>query len=266
MKIIIAGSNTNGAEKLCIKHRLFKLYSILNEKKLIVNWDDKEDLMVDSGAHSWNKVHDHFGMVGKKKLQPAAKFIEYYFEFIKKHKDKRVIWVEFDVYKDLPIEVIDDFYNRVMHLGIKGKFIRVYHHYLDPIEGDYSTLKKWIAEGQTFIGLGADNLPNFDDIFSITKDKIKFHGFALTRLPVIEKYPFFSVDSTTPLSTIIFGRYSKPVFGYEGRDAIEKIKSISCFDTNGERLENAIIEAKKTENYITELWKTKGVEWKELEW
>ena len=266
MRIIIAGSNTNNAEKFVIQNKMSKLYSILNEKKLIENWNDENFLMVDSGAHSWNKKHDHVGMASKMKLKPAKEFIEIYFQFIKKHKNKKVIWVEFDVYKDLPREQIDEFYDRVMGLGIAGKFIRVYHHYLDPKDGDYSTLEKWMSQGQTYIGMGADNMDNFDDIFSITKDKIKLHGFALTRVPVIEKYPFYSVDSTSPLSTVIFGRYTKPIMNFKGRDEVFKEKSIECYHEDEERLENAIIETRKTQEYITELWTKKGVQWGPIQW
>jgi hypothetical protein len=266
MKIIVAGSNTNNAEKHCIDNGLSKLYSILNERRLIEAWDDKNLLMVDSGAHSWNKKHDHVGMVSKTKLKPAGEFIEEYFQFIKKHKDKKVIWVEFDVYKDLKKNEIDDFYKRVMDLGIAGKFIRVYHHYIDPQEGNYETLEKWIDEGQTYIGMGADNMENFDDIFSITKNDVALHGFALTRIPIIEKYPFFSVDSTSPLSTVIFGRYTKPVMNFKGRHEVAKAKSIECYHEDEERLRNAIIETKVTQDYVTKLWTKKGIEWNDIKW
>lgn len=266
MKIIVAGSNTRNVEEKCIENGLCKLYSILNEKKEIERWNDEHFLMVDSGAHSWNKFHDHVGMKSSSKLKPASEFIEYYFEFIKANKEKKVVWVEFDVYNDLPMSVIDDFYKRVMDLGIAGKFIRVYHHYLDKEPGNYDTLRKWIDEGQTYIGMGADNIDNFNDIFYITRDKIKLHGFALTRIPIIEKYPFFSVDSTSPLSTVIFGRYSRPILAFNERDDIFKAKSIECFDDDWQRLEKAVIETKMAQDYITNLWAKKGVIWQDLKY
>ena len=236
MKIIVAGSNTRNAEEKCIENGLCKLYSILHEKKQIEAWNDDHFLMVDS------------------------------FDFIKSNKDKKVVWVEFDVYDDLPMSVMDDFYDRVMALGIAGKFIRVYHHYLDKEPGNYDTLHKWINQGQTYIGMGPDNMDNFDDIFAITRDKIKLHGFALTRIPVIEKYPFWSVDSTSPLSTVIFGRYSRPILSFNERDDIYKAKSIQCFDDDWVRLERAIIETKKAEDYITSLWAIKGIVWEDLKY
>tara|TARA_B100000953_G_scaffold300250_1_gene304406 strand:+ start:3536 stop:4336 length:801 start_codon:yes stop_codon:yes gene_type:complete len=264
MKIIIAGSNTRGCESVVKRLNMSKLYSVLNEKKLIENWDDNYSLMVDSGAHSYNKKHEHLGMKSNAKLKPAEDFLKDYFKLIKKHKDKKVVWVELDVYKDLPESVLDRFYNDVMDLGIAGKLIRVYHWYNDPREGDYTTLEKWINQGQKYIGLGADNLKNFDDIFSMTKNEVKYHGFALTRIPVIEKYPFYSVDSTSPLSTVIFGRYTRPILAFNEREDILKSKSIECYHEDEERLENAILETKQTEEYITKLWQKRGVTWEDV--
>ena len=115
MKIIVAGSNTRGVENCCKEFNMPKLYSILNERKEIERWDDNHFLMVDSGAHSWNKeTITKIGLKRHSKIKPAGDFIQTYFDFIKKHKEKKVIWVEFDVYGHLPIEQIDEFWNEVM--------------------------------------------------------------------------------------------------------------------------------------------------------
>jgi hypothetical protein len=265
MKVIVAGGFNKEFETQCIKYKNPKLYSILNERKRIEEWNDDNFLMVDSGAHSWNKeTITKIGMKGKKKIKPASEFIETYFEFIKSYKHLKVIWVEFDVYGHLPLEVIDNFYKRVMDLGISGKFIRVYHPMLD--NGDLTILKKWINEGQDYIGIGNDSTYILDDIFNITRDKIKLHGFAMTKLPLMEKYPFFSVDSTSPLSTVIFGRYTKPIMNFNERKDIAKMKSIECYHENQERLENALIETKKAEEYCTNLWIKKGIRWNDIKW
>lgn len=265
MKIILAGSDTRGSEEQCLKHDAPKLYSFLNEKKQIERWNDDYFLMVDSGAHSWNKeTITKIGLQRETKIKPAEDFIEVYFEFIKQYKDKKVIWVEFDVYGHLPIEQIDNFYERIINLGIAGKFMRVYHPMLD--NGDLSVLKKWISQGQEYIGIGNDSTYLLDEIFSLTKNKTKIHGFAMTKLNLIEKYPFFSADSTTPLSTVIFGKYSTPIMSYLEKEHIMKMKSVECYQDDGERLEKAIIEMKQTEIYITELWKKKGVIWEDLKY
>jgi hypothetical protein len=265
MKILVAGSDTRNAEALCIKHGASKLYSILNEKKQIERWNDEHFLMVDSGAHSWNKeTITKVGMKRSSKLKPASEFIKHYVDFIEQHIHKRLVFVEFDVYGHLPSEQIDEVAKHINSLNGKAKFLRVYHPMLD--NGDLSVLKKWIDEGYEYIGIGNDSVDHIDSIFSLTKDKIKLHGFAMTKLGLMQQYPFFSVDSTSPLSTVIFGRYSRPIMGFNEREDIARIKSIECFDDDYVRIEKAIIETVKTEKYITELWKKKGVIWEDLVW
>jgi macrodomain Ter protein organizer (MatP/YcbG family) len=263
MKIIVAGSNTRDAEKICKENKVMKLYSLLNERKLIENWDDEHLLMVDSGAHSWNKEGiTPVGMKRNSKLKPAREFYDFYLDFIQQHKDKKVVWVEFDVYGHLPVSLIDDFYDQVMSMNISGKFMRVYHPMLD--DGSMSVLKKWMNQGHEYIGIGNDSTNMLDEIFHLTRDQTKLHGFAMTKLGLMEKYPFFSVDSTSPLSTVIFGRYTRPIMAFNERSDISEAKSIECFDDDWDRIENAIIETKKTEDYVTELWSKKGIQWQDL--
>ena len=265
MKIIIAGSNTRNVEFQVKKYGGTKLYSILNEKKQIQEWDDDFFLMVDSGAHSWNKeTITKIGMKRTSKLKPAAEFMRYYFNFIKKHAHRKLIFVEFDVYGHLPVEQIDKMYEEVMALNPVARFIRVYHPILDG--GSLDVLRKWIDEGQEYIGIGNDSTPILDDIFALTRDKVKLHGFAMTKLGLMEKYPFFSVDSTSPLSTVIFGRYTRPIMSFNERDDIAAMKSIECFHLDHERIERAVIETLRTEKYATELWAKKGVIWEDLKW
>lgn len=263
MKIVVAGSNTRGAEELCLKHKVPKLYSILNERKDIERWDDENFLIVDSGAHTWNKESiTKIGMKGKTKLKPADEFIKFYFEFIKTHKDKKLIFVEFDTYGHLSKEVINDYYKRIQDLDKVCKFVRVYHPVLDG--GSLDVLRQWVEEGQDYVFVANDSLSMLDEIFYITRDKVKVHGLAMTKTRLLEKYPFFSVDSTSPLSTVIFGRYSKPIMSFDERRDIIDRKSIKCYDDDNARLEKAIIETKQTEEYITNLWKEKGVIWPEI--
>lgn len=261
---MVAGSDTRGSEEYCYKYDVPKLYSMLNEPKQIDNWDDDYFLMVDSGAHSWNKAAmTPIGMKRKSKLKPAGEFIDYYFEYIKANRHRKLVFVEFDVYYDLPKKQIDDMYDAVQSLdGLVAKFCRVYHPALD--NATFKVLQKWVDEGHEYILIANDSLPYLDEIFAITRDKVKVHGLAMTKTTLIEKYPFFSVDSTSPLSTVIFGRYSRPIMAFNERDDIYKAKSIECFDDDWERLEKAIIETKTTQEYITALWRKKGVEWPDL--
>lgn len=265
MKIIAAGGSnkTNLYQDHVKEHGLIKLYSILNERLLIERWDENYPLMVDSGAHSWNKeTTTKIGLKRNSALKPAAEFMEKYAEWVKENIDKKFIFVEFDVYGHLPEEQIDECSNYIRSLKEGLNFIRVYHPIIDG--GDLSTFKKWVEEGHQYIGVGNDSTHLLDQIFDITKDKIKIHGFAMTKPKLMAKYPFFSVDSTSPLSTVIFGRYTRPIMSFDERKEIIERKSIKCFDGDYERLQKAVIETRETQDLFTELWTKKGVTWPEL--
>ncbi len=262
MKVIAAGNNTRGFNDVCMKYDHPKLHSFLNEKGFIEKWDDRYSLMVDSGAHSWNKeTINSIGMKGKKVLKPAQEFMATYLDFIRQQRQKKMVFVEFDVYGHLDKKLIDDFYHKVQALNISGVFMRVYHPMLDG--GDLSVMKEWIAEGHKYIGIGNDSTEILREIFTLTRDKVKIHGFAMTKIGLMEKFPFYSVDSTSALSTIIFGRYSIPQMTFKERAEVIEEKSIECFHDDWERLENAIIELQVVQKYMTQLWAKKGIVWDE---
>lgn len=264
MKIVIAGSNTRGVEEQCYKHNLPKLYSMLDQRKSINEWNDDFFLIADSGAYTWNKTA-MLNLKRQSSLKKAEDYVADYFQYVKDNKHRKIIFIEFDAYFDLPKELINEMYYEIIKMeGLKSKFCRVYHPTLD--NGSLSVLKQWIEEGQDYIFIAQDSMPILDDIFALTKDKVKVHGLAMTKLGYLERYPFFSVDSTSPLSTVIFGRYSRPIMAFSEREDIFKAKSIECYDDDYQRLEKAIIETKKTQDYITELWTKRGITWEDLKY
>lgn len=94
-----------------------------------------------------------------------------------------------------------------------GAVIQPVHHARD----DDSWLKKYLAEGYDYIFLGG-MVPEttkylrgwLDHIFSryLTKKngeaKVKIHGFGLTTLELMQRYPWYSIDST---SWVLAGRF-----------------------------------------------------------
>ena len=263
MKIFIAGTDARNNDKICKDLQAPKLYSIMDSKKSILEWDDSLLLMVDSGAHTYNKTtNTKVGYTVRSKVPEVRQYARDYINFVKANKHRKFIWVELDVYGHLSIQKVDDMYKEVMDSGIEGKFIRVYHPSMDG--GSMDCLRQWIEEGHEYIGIGNDSKELLDDIFYLTKDKIKLHGFAMTKLDLLHKYPFFSADSTTPLSTIIFGKYTRPIMNYYDKDTIIEMGSVWAFQPDEERLYYSIREAMKTQEYFTNLWKERGVLWDEL--
>ena len=263
MKIFIAGTDARDNDRICRELKAPKLYSIMDSKKSIREWDDSLLLMVDSGAHTYNKTtNTKVGYTVRAKVPEVKQYALDYLKFIKLNKHKKFIWVELDVYGHMPISKVDDMYNKVMDMGIEGKYIRVYHPSMDG--GSLDNLRKWIEEGHEYIGIGNDSKEILNDIFLLTKDKVKLHGFAMTKLDLLHKYPFFSADSTTPLSTIIFGKYTRPVMNYYDKEEIIKMQSVWAFQDDPERLYYSVLEAMKTQKYFTDLWAERGVTWNEL--
>ena len=151
--------------------------------------------------------------------------------------------------------------------AIKGnvKIIRVYHPYIDRNNEPLTTLKKWISEGQDYIGISKDSLHLFGQIFNFTRDKIKFHGFACTGRTLLEKYPFYSVDSTTalvvPMSCecipISYGRFISKKDIIKNKDVRYLI-----YKDPVERITRALQLQKEAQDFYTMLWAERGVIWK----
>ena len=260
MKIFIAGTDARNNDASCRAQDAAKLYSIMDSRKSIKEWDDKHLLMVDSGAHTYNKeTITPVGYKQRAKIPPIDMYARDYLKFINIHKKKKYIWVELDIYGHLGLDAVDDFERQVLQMGIHGRYLRVYHPVLDG--GNLDVLKHWIEQGHDYIGIGNDSKEYLDDIFDITRDKVKIHGFAMTKLDLLDRYPFYSADSTTPLSTIIFGKYTKPIMNYYNKEEIIDMKSVWAFQPDEERLFNSIREVKLTEKYFTELWARRGVVW-----
>lgn len=262
MRLLAAGAPIKAYIDMCVKYRCAKLYSALTERKAIDAWDDALPLMVDSGAHSWNKttitkVHAHRV---SSKLPPIKTHANSYLEWIFARRQRSVTWVELDCYGVLDRDYVDGMYRDVMAFGLAGDFIRVYHPVLDG--GTLRTLEEWIDEGQTYIGIGNDSTHLLPAIFARTRDRVKLHGFAMTKPEVLKRYPFFSADSTTPLATMMYGSlFDGDSFKQIGVHKLIKERSPHKLSQPVERLDMALRDFKKSERYLTDLWRHKGVDW-----
>jgi hypothetical protein len=254
MRIYMAGSDTRNFEKFCRIYKIGKLYSYLNEQKQIESFEPGIPMIVDSGAHSYNKSDiNNMGMKASNKKLPAAKeFIKTYVDVAIGDTRENIVYVEFDVYGRLDKSIIDEHYYRAAN---QGQFLmRVYHPVID--NGQMTELQKWVDEGVPYIGVGRDSIDYLPRIFKVTKD-VPVHGFGITTLSILEKYPFYSADSTTALSTVIFGNVPDKGLTTIGKDDIIRDKRVEILMNDWERLEQAVKNSKKVELYLTELWKLK---------
>jgi len=267
MYIIAAGGtkapNGENFGDMCARHSVNKLYSALTEKRYIDKYDHDMWLMVDSGAHVWNKKT--INKVGMKRTTPLPDIYEHadgYIEYIDKNKDKPHVFVELDCYAVLPKDYIDEMYKKVSDIDGNFEFMRVYHPAIDG--GSLDEFKKWVDEGQTYIGIGNDSRPYLNEIFNIARDKVKIHGFAMIDSRLLLKYPFYSVDSTKALVTIIYGGVCTGMLSVKTQKDKFKLvlqKDIRVIDDNTERLERALADQKESQDFYTKMWDKRGIIW-----
>ena len=89
-----------------------------------------------------------------------------------------------------------------------------------------------------------------DFCFDIIKDKVKVHGFGMNSRIILERYPFYSVDSSMWLSMVKYGK------------SINKHNKPKKINTPEVHLINTEGEAKywvNFERYITAFWKTRDI-------
>ncbi len=139
-----------------------------------------------------------------------------YIDFIKEHQEDITIYANLDVIgnaeatlknqrimEDAGLDPIPCF-----HRGEDWKYLRYYIKNYEYIalggvakDKDRSQLKQWMNEAWDIICDTPDRLP-----------KCKVHGFAATSLDIMIRYPWFSVDSTSWISTGRFGFIFVPVY------------------------------------------------------
>lgn len=260
MKVILAGMGAASYKKACLKYGMTKLYSALNEKRQIDNWLPQNPLMVDSGAHSWNKIG--MNVVGgkvKKGLPPLRQWCEELIEHYARWDQPNYTLVEMDVYAELPMADIDELAKRMRERIKNATFMRVFHLCLD--DGNLTVLKKWLDEGYTYIGLGLDAMPVWGKIFQLTKDKIRYHGFAATSKDIMLTYPIYSVDSSTAIAGARYG--GGFVDGrYVGKDKLIKLQHPSAvIDSHHGRIEEGVKAMKELQDFVTDVWTERGIVW-----
>lgn len=183
------------------KKRLWSYYHLIQGNKKMSS-DNRVDLFLDSGAFSAF-------------TQGVEIDIDEYIDFIKEHKNHLEVYANLDAIGD-PVKTLEN--QRYMeeaglsplpcfHYGEDTGFLETY---ID--EYDYVALGGMVP-------ISTPDLQKWlDDIFSkfICDDngypKVKIHGFGLTSLRLMLRYPWFSVDSTSWVVTGRMGSVFVPRF------------------------------------------------------
>ena len=200
MKIYIALSVTAEIEKRLSNLRILESYFYIKNRRNIEKKEPVIDWFIDSGAYSSFTRNENID-------------IEAYAKFIKEHYDL------IDVYANLDaIGNPQQTQKNQEWLESQGLNPLPVFHYGEPIEYLKSMLIKYdyIALGG-MVSISTENLQNWLDFlwekYLTNQDgstKIKIHGFGMTTIFLMERYPWYSVDSTSPILGAAYGRIYTP--------------------------------------------------------
>jgi hypothetical protein len=193
----------------------------------------KTHVALDSGAHSiFNKFlaarTDTGGYVKGTHARINAKYDFYESEKFLTYLDKFVQYAKANASKFDFVVTLDAIFNPEKTWEIweyllgEGLNVMPVLHYGEPL----SYLKKML-ERTDYVGIGGlgqditrEKFLEFGDgVFKYLggeKTKIKTHGFAMTAFDLLMRYPWFSVDSTTPFTFARTGALMMPKSHYRG--------------------------------------------------
>jgi|TARA_R100000084_G_scaffold38927_2_gene15702 hypothetical protein len=213
MKVFLAGSGWE--KRLWMKDNFYKFYRLHtfyhiaeHEAKVINKYDD---FLLDSGAFSF------FGG----KVVNWDEYLTDYINFINKYDVK--LFFELDLYRLIGIKETEKLRAR-LEKETNKQSIPVFHKMLGI---DYY---KMLCKNYNYIAIGASGMYDTDwtrkdpkkllkMLLFAKKLNTKVHGLGYTKIPMLDKMPFYSVDSTSWLAGSRFG----VLHFFNGRD-LRKVK------------------------------------------
>jgi hypothetical protein len=267
MKIYLAGSEFFGPilKKGGAKNCLFSFYAYFrySRRKSALRSLDKYitenkgmDLFMDSGGYSAFSCG-------------AEIDIDLYCKVIKQYEKKLIVYAQLDVIGD-PEKTREN----LEYMESKGLSPLPVFHY----GSDFDILRE-LAQKYDYIALGglvpySKRKPrlkqHLDTCFAIIQDQCRVHGFGMTGMEILQRYPWYSVDSTGWLGGSKRAEYhsfergklkfkntkvkddaslqSIPLMQKEKRDGSWKLRSTDC-----------VKQWLKVEKYITDLWTKRGI-------
>jgi len=232
-------------------------------------------LFIDSGGFT-ARMHN--------KTIDIAKYVEFLQKYSKKYE---MVYANFDV-----MDTAGTLRNQAF-LESQGLHPIPVYHFDEYAKGNKELLDQYIKD-HDYIALGGaagvfntrKNLETFFSyVFSKTTDKIKVHGFGITGIDFLARFPFYSADSTSWVTAVKYGAGRIPkrkgvastsIFRYRTKHdntedliALSKLVNdvVDVYSTDiglqrRKRLELSAHAYMKMEKYFTQLWEKRGVVWK----
>jgi len=232
MKIFFAGAESNEHRKslleIGVKNILLTFYYLKdkNDEKIKEMFDElkKENINIflDSGAFSFM-----YSSSEKPSFEVLEDYVKEYILFLKKYKDYLEIYVELDVDKVIGLENTLKLRQNMIDEGLNPVLVHHFETRTDEMWEEACKNNKIVAMGSIAQGEQL-NIGKIASLLNIAnKYKTKVHGFGFTRLDLLNKLKFYSVDSTSWLGGNKFGQTETYYFdGKQLREYSQEDKNI----------------------------------------
>lgn len=241
------------------------------------------NIIIDSGAHSFFVQSDSISAAtnhkSKNKLKDTpTEYMEKYFEWVKQN------WCHFDYFVELDIgEIVGQpqvlaWRERMKQENLYRKCIPVFHpavmnfddyiHMIETVQSGYVGIEGIRQQGQI--------LPYRKYIKEAYLRGVKIHGFAMTKKNQLDEFPFYSVDSNSWKSGVMYGAglmvtdHGIETVRYKNKDdfglSAGKINvDVVLGDTYSALSEIILAETTKSyrwmQEYYTTLWTNRNIKW-----
>lgn len=294
MRIYLAGAEQKDSWEMIRQKKMdncFLSYYYLRNNttpdKMVFFRQSIKNIIIDSGAHTFFSEQTGEGLsvsVHKKKSKTKdtpEQYWEKYKKWLVSYHQFIDYFVELDIGEIVGQKRVLEWREELKALGLYNKCITVYHPDIMSWNDYIATLEDSQSK---FVALEGDRpqkrtrLPYLKLIKECYDRGIKVHGFAMTKNDVVDKYPFFSVDSTSWKAGCQYG--SAKVLTSEGIKGVKfkkksdfaKVKGDNLLDihnTNNKHLsrmknfELTIKSYKAWQDNATKLWEKRGIIWKD---
>ena len=229
-------------------------------------------VILDSGAHSFFHMHGLSVYNTDRKSKPKIDVSHYhgaYMNFIETNWEWISYFVELDLADVFGFAWVQKMRRDLQRRGLWDKCIPAWHR----INGERD-FAEMLETPSRYIGLqglrpGEPMLPYNSLLERAFEAGVRVHGFALTNHKMLEKYPFYSVDSTSWMQGAIYGGVRQ----FRRGRFVTKLASLRIqSNQNGEMMPETFFsdrekmcysarQMKLAEHHFTQLWNERGVDW-----
>lgn len=210
-----AGNCSKESDQHLKDKNAYRLFSQLNERNALESWDNEDKgsyLIIDSGA---------FSVAHSKAVVDIDDYIQYIYEH-----PKVKVWVELDV---IPFPILNNQtalescnLSWMNYVYMKERLppnttVLPLYHFGEPEFALKRILNEEVdGKKADYIGVGgrhgvstAEQIKYFDWVFDIVANSsnpnVKIHAFGITTRDILERFPFYSADSTAWIKAAAFG-------------------------------------------------------------